>query len=156
MKIVRTLSLLFLALLFLYAGIDKAFHYGGFVKALGGYILVPDGLERYFALPVILAELLVGAGLLFKPWRQPAALLGAILLTAFTVALAINQRYAPGVECGCWFTVTLGKASASHVVQNLVLLGLALSIWLDERSIRSQSGGDLVQPVLDFNEGGEP
>jgi uncharacterized membrane protein YphA (DoxX/SURF4 family) len=151
-KTVRTLSLLFLSLLFLYAGIDKAFHYGGFVKALGGYVLVPDGFERLLALPVILAELLVGAGLLYKPWRQPAALLAAVLLTAFTAALAINQHYAPGVECGCWFTVTLGKASASHIVQNLILLGLALSIWLDERGGR----GELVQPVLDLNEGGEP
>jgi Methylamine utilisation protein MauE len=106
---------------------------------------------------VILAELLVGAGLLFKPWRSPAALLAAVLLTAFTVALAINQRYAPGVECGCWFTVTLGKASASHIIQNLILLGLALSVWLDERSIRSHDRGDLVQTaVLDLKEGGEP
>ena len=133
MKVVRALSLLFLAALFLYAGVDKAFHYGGFVKALGGYVLVPDGLERYLALPVILAEILVGAGLLLKTWRPPASLLAAILLSVFTLALAINQRYAPGVECGCWFTVTLGKATGSHILQNLLLLGLALSVWLDER-----------------------
>ena len=73
MKVVRALSLVFLAALFLYAGIDKLFHYGGFVKALGGYVLVPDGLERHLALPVILAELLVGAGLLIKAWRAPAS-----------------------------------------------------------------------------------
>jgi uncharacterized membrane protein YphA (DoxX/SURF4 family) len=133
MKIVRAISLLFVAALFLYAGIDKAFHYGGFVKALDGYVLVPEGLERYLALPLILTELLVGVGLLLKPWRSPAALAAVLLLSVFTVALAINQRLAPGVECGCWFTITLGKATASHVVQNLILLGLALTIWLEER-----------------------
>jgi uncharacterized membrane protein len=133
MKLARALSLAFLAALFLYAGIDKAFHYGGFVKALGGYVVVPDGAERFFALPVILAELMVGAGLLLRPWRASAALAGAVLLAVFTVALAINQKVAPGAECGCWFTVTLGKATPSHIGQNLVLLGLALSIWLDER-----------------------
>jgi uncharacterized membrane protein YphA (DoxX/SURF4 family) len=132
-KTVRALSLVFLAALFLYAGIDKLFHYGGFVKALGGYVLVPEGLERHLALPVILAELLVGAGLLIKVWRAPASLLAAVLLLAFTVALAVNQRYAPGVECGCWFTVTLGKATSSHILQNVLLLGLAVSVWLDER-----------------------
>jgi uncharacterized membrane protein YphA (DoxX/SURF4 family) len=154
MKIARILSLLFLALLFLYAGVDKAFHYGGFVKALGGYVLIPDGLERYLALPVILAELLVGAGLLFKPWRSPAALLAAILLSAFTIALAVNQHYAPGVECGCWFTVTLGKASASHVAQNLLLLGLALSVWLDERGGLDPTLGAKSSPNV--QEGGTP
>jgi uncharacterized membrane protein YphA (DoxX/SURF4 family) len=133
MNWIRLLSVAFLALLFLYAGVDKAFHYGGFVKALGNYVLVPDGAERFLALPVILSEVLVGAGLLVRSWRAPAALLAAVLLASFTVALAINQAYAPGVECGCWFTVTLGKASASHIAQNLLLLGLAVSVWLDER-----------------------
>lgn len=133
MKIARSLSLVFLAVLFLFAGLDKLFHYGGFVKALGVYVLVPDGLERFLALPVILAELLAGAGLLIKVWRAPAALLAAVLLSAFTVALAVNQVYAPGAECGCWFTVTLGKATSSHILQNVLLLGLAVSIWLDER-----------------------
>lgn len=133
MKIVRALSLVFLAALFLFAGVDKLFHYGGFVKALGGYVLVPEGLERHLAMPVILAELLVGVGLLLKAWRAPASLLAAILLFVFTVALAVNQRYAPGVECGCWFTVTLGKATSSHILQNVLLLGLAVSVWLDER-----------------------
>jgi uncharacterized membrane protein YphA (DoxX/SURF4 family) len=132
-KIVRSLSLVFLAALFLFAGVDKLFHYGGFVKALDGYVLVPEGLERHLAMPVILAELLVGAGLLLKAWRTPASLLAAILLSVFTVALAVNQRYAPGVECGCWFTVTLGKATSSHILQNVLLLGLAVSVWLDER-----------------------
>lgn len=143
MKVVRALSLVFLAALFLYAGIDKLFHYGGFVKALGGYVLVPEGLERHLALPVILAEILAGVGLLLKPWRSPASLLATILLSVFTVALAVNQRYAPGVECGCWFTVTLGKATSSHILQNLLLLGLAVSIWLDERQVDS-----LIQPSV--------
>jgi len=133
MKLIRIPSLLVLAALFLYAGADKAFHYGGFVKALGGYVLVPDGLEGFLALPLILSEVLVGVGLLVRPWRSPAALLAAVLLSVFTLALAVNQHYAPGLECGCWFTVTLGKATPSHILQNVLLLGLALSIWLDER-----------------------
>jgi uncharacterized membrane protein YphA (DoxX/SURF4 family) len=148
MKIARSLSLVFLAVLFLYAGLDKLFHYGGFVKALGGYVLVPDGLERFLALPVILAELLAGAGLLIQIWRTPAALLAAVLLCAFTVALAVNQVYAPGAECGCWFTVTLGKATSSHILQNVLLLGLAVSIWLDERK-----AGPTLDPIPNL-EGG--
>lgn len=133
MKLVRLLSLLLLAALFLYTGIDKAFHYSGFIKALGGYVLVPDGFERHLALPLIFSEILVGAGLLLASWRSAAALLATGLLAVFTLALAVNQHYAPGVECGCWFTVTLGTATTAHIVQNIILLGLAFSVWLDER-----------------------
>jgi uncharacterized membrane protein len=139
MKWVRALSLGFLAALFLYAGVDKALHFAGFMRALSGYVIVPDGMERFLGLPVVLAELLVGMGLLMKPWRQPAALLASVLLLTFTLALAINQRYAPGAECGCWFTVTLGRASGSHVLQNLLLFGLASSLWLDERATRPRA-----------------
>jgi uncharacterized membrane protein YphA (DoxX/SURF4 family) len=132
-SLVRPFSLALLAALFLYAGIDKALHYGGFIKALGNYVLVPDGYERHLALPLILIEILAGCGLLIGSWRSPAALLSTGLLTVFTVALVVNHHYAPGVECGCWFTITLGRATTTHVLQNIVLLGLAFSIWLDER-----------------------
>jgi uncharacterized membrane protein YphA (DoxX/SURF4 family) len=133
-KYIRIVSAAFLGLLFVYAGADKAFHYGGFVKALGGYVLVPDGLESFLALPLILCEILTGVGLLVPAWRRPAALVALAMLAVFTAAIAINQHYRPGAECGCWFTVTLGKASTAHVLQNIVLLGLAASIWLDERT----------------------
>jgi uncharacterized membrane protein len=147
MKIFRAISLYFVAALFLYAGIDKAFHYGGFVNALGGYVLVPEGLERFLAAPLILAELLAGVGLLIKSWRSSAALLAVVLLAVFTIALAINQQLAPGVECGCWFTITLGKATASHIVQNLILLGLAFTIWLEER--RTETSQISLEPSLE-------
>jgi uncharacterized membrane protein YphA (DoxX/SURF4 family) len=133
-RIVRIVSAAFLGLLFVYAGADKAFHYGGFVKALGGYVLVPDGMESFLAMPLILCEILAGVGLLVPAWRRPAALVAMVMLAVFTAAIAVNQHYRPGAECGCWFTVTLGKASTAHVLQNLVLLGLAASIWLDERT----------------------
>lgn len=132
-NLVRPLSLVLLAALFLYVGIDKALHYGGFVKALGGYVLVPDGFERHLALPLILSEILIGIGLLLASWRSAAALLATSLLAVFTLALAVNHYYAPQVECGGWFTITLGTGTTSHIVQNIILLGLAFSIWLDER-----------------------
>jgi len=166
MKTVRLISLLFLAALFLYASVDKALHFGGFVKALAGYVIVPDGGERFLALPLVLSELLVGVGLLIKPWRSSAALLATVLLSTFTLALVVNQRYAPGAECGCWFTVTLGRATGSHIVQNLLLLGLSLSLWLDERgattsdSYRAAAEDTSFQPSarrsLPIDEGGTP
>jgi uncharacterized membrane protein YphA (DoxX/SURF4 family) len=135
LKQISLLSTVFLAVVFLFAGIDKVFHFGGFVTALASYAVVPAAVARYLALPVILSELWVGVGLLIPRWRPTAALAAALLLAVFTVALAVNLVYSPGSLCGCWFTITLGRSTRLHVLQNVVLLALAVSVWLDYRSV---------------------
>src|ERR1700704_5639345 len=111
MRLVALGSRYFLAAVFLYAGADKAFHYGGFVNALRGYVLLPRAAASYVALPIILCEIFVGVSLLVRPWRSRAAVLAAGLLASFTLALAVNQQLAPGTLCGCWFTLTLGRST---------------------------------------------
>ncbi|MEE8524037.1 MAG: MauE/DoxX family redox-associated membrane protein [Thermoanaerobaculia bacterium] len=134
MNVVAVISTWFLAAVFLFAGIDKAFHYDGFVNALRSYALIPELLAAPLAPAVILVELWVGLGLLLRSWRQRAALTGAAVLGVFTLALAVNQWVAPGSICGCWFTVTLAQSSGMHIVQNLVLFGLSLTVWWQMRS----------------------
>lgn len=135
MKLVPTVSAWFLALVFLFAGIDKAAHFEGFVNALASYAIVPAALASTLAPVVILAELWIGLGLLWPAWRGRAALLGAATLSIFTLALAHNQLYAPGSVCGCWFTFTLAESSGMHMAQNVVLVALALTVWWDRRSV---------------------
>ncbi|HEX4960533.1 MAG TPA: MauE/DoxX family redox-associated membrane protein [Thermoanaerobaculia bacterium] len=134
MKHVSLLSAIFLAVVFVFAGIDKIFHFDGFVNALASYAVVPAAVARYLALPVVLSELWVGVGLLVPRWRRTASLAAAVLLAVFTAALIGNLYFSPGSICGCWFTITLGRSTHLHVVQNLVLLALALSVWLDYRA----------------------
>jgi uncharacterized membrane protein YphA (DoxX/SURF4 family) len=134
LKKISLLSAVFLAVVFLFAGIDKVFHFDGFVNALASYAVVPTAVARYLALPVILSELWVGAGLLVPRWRRTAALAAAVLLAIFTVALISNLYFSPGSICGCWFTITLGRTTRMHVAQNVVLLALAVSVWLDTRA----------------------
>ncbi|HEX3551807.1 MAG TPA: MauE/DoxX family redox-associated membrane protein [Thermoanaerobaculia bacterium] len=135
MKHISILSAVFLALIFVFAGIDKIFHFDGFVNALASYAVVPTAVARYLALPVVLSELWVGASLLIPRWRRTAALAGAVLLAIFTVALIGNLYFSPGSICGCWFTLTLGRSTRLHVLQNVVLLALAVSVWLDYRAV---------------------
>lgn len=136
MRYLTAFCYILLAAFFLYAGVDKAFHYGGFIKALDNYVIVPEGTARYLALPVVLVEIWVGLALLVRPWRRGAVLSAAALLVVFTAALALNHRYAPGTVCGCWFTLSLGKATTDHILMNLFLLGLALTLWPDAAARR--------------------
>jgi len=136
-KLIAAGSRYFLAALFIFAATDKLFHYQGFIKALGNYVLVPHGAAEYLALPIILTEVWIGAGLIVRPWRTPAGLLATGLMLMFTCALTLNYVYAPRSVCGCWFSITLGTATITHIVANLFLVGLSITVWLDARSVDS-------------------
>lgn len=148
-RLVDRLSRWFLGAVFLYSGVDKLLHYGGFLTALESSVLVPAALAPYLALPVILLEILVGAGLLFRRTRRAAAATAAGLLAVFTAALVANLLYGPpGAPCGCWFTLTLGESNRLHVALNLALLALAASVALtrgqDEETVQPEPGPELL------------
>lgn len=63
-----------------------------------------------------------------------AALIGVAAMGLFTAALIVNYVYAPESICGCWFSITLGTATLTHILMNLTLLGLAIFTWADRRS----------------------
>ncbi len=124
----------FLALIFLYAGIDKAVHYDGFINAIGSYVLVPDWIAPGLAPMVIGLEIAIGLGLLFPTHRFQAALAGALTLGVFAVALTVNLVVAPGSVCGCWFSITLAQSDEAHIALNLILAVLASTLWWEGRA----------------------
>jgi len=70
-----------LAAVLLYAGIDKNFHYVGFVNVLNAYALLPSGTGSYFAAPVIATEIFVGIGLTVATWRRTALFSASLLFS---------------------------------------------------------------------------
>ncbi len=131
--------LLLLSLLFLLAGADKIAHYDGFVNALRNYSLVPRGSAPILAPCVILVEVLVGAGLWWRPWRARVLVTAACLLGLFSVALGINLLDGNRGICGCWFTITLGQSTWMHITQNLILAALSLCLLWEETRAASES-----------------
>jgi uncharacterized membrane protein YphA (DoxX/SURF4 family) len=129
MKALDKVIIFFLAAVFLWSGIDKILHYHGFLNALRDYVVLPTGTAIFLAIPVIACELVIGLGLLFRPWRRAACLSGAVLLSIFTAVLTLNHAFGGRGICGCWFTVTLARGTVSHIAQNLIMAALALSVW---------------------------
>jgi uncharacterized membrane protein YphA (DoxX/SURF4 family) len=124
----QTASILFLTLLFTLSSLDKLFHYRGFVNALRNYVILPPGVAPYFALPVITVELAIAIGLLMPTLRKTVAIIGALMMLIFTTALFTNFLYGSKGVCGCWFSFTLAQGNTSHIVSNLMLLGLFLTL----------------------------
>jgi hypothetical protein len=126
-----------LVILFLYSGLDKLFHYQGFVNALSDYVLVPKGWARHLAMPVIAIELLIAVGLVVHAWRRSAARLAAVTLGVFTSALLANYFLGARGICGCWFTFTLAQSTELHIAQNLVFLGLAVIVGFENEPAKT-------------------
>ena len=150
MKALNIAILAALTIVFLAAGIDKIFHYEGFLNALRNYVVVPRGTASILGPAVIAAELLVGVGLLVPSWRRDAAIGAALLLALFTAATATNHLLGGRGICGCWFTVTLAEGTAAHVIQNLMFLVLAVLVFWDERTSTvyrlPESSGASIRP----------
>ena len=139
MKLTDRIILFIMIVIFSYAGLDKLFHYQGFIDALGDYVIIPAGIGAYLAAPIIGVEILLGMGLMVPAWRKPAALSGAGLLALFTVALAINYQLGGRGICGCWFTLTLSSSTETHVIQNLIFIAMCVSIWWTARKAPMES-----------------
>lgn len=133
MRVVDRAVVWVLAGVLLVSGIDKLFHYEGFTNALDNYVLVPLGWAPFLALPIIAVEILAGLGLLLPRWRSKAAGLAAVAITCFTLAIAVNYSVGERGICGCWFTVTLAKGTTTHILQNLLLIALAILICVESR-----------------------
>jgi uncharacterized membrane protein YphA (DoxX/SURF4 family) len=149
MRLVDRGIVLLLAAIFLFSGVDKIVHYQGFLNALRDYLVVPRGWAASLAPAIVILELGVGAALLFRPWRRTALATAAGVLALFSVVLETNFMLGGRGVCGCWFTLTLSKSTPLHVVQNLMLMGLALMVWWSEKGTGNRPAPPVPQPAPD-------
>jgi hypothetical protein len=125
-----------LALVFLVACVHKLVAPRAFVDALRGYALVPDSLAPWLAIPIVVAELCAGVGLLVpKLWHEATAAALA-LLVLYAAAMSVNLlRGRRDIDCGCAGGAARQTLSGWLVVRNL-LLAAALGATLAPASER--------------------
>lgn len=129
MKYIHIISICVISAVFLFAGVDKFFHYQSFILTLKSNVLIPEGLAEYIALPIILTEIWIGIGLMKKPLRSNALLVATIILVLFAGILFANYISGNSEACGCWYTLTLSTSTTLHILQNLFLAGLCILLW---------------------------
>lgn len=75
---------------------------GGLPAAVDAYAILPEGAGKVVAPLLIVAEMLAGIGLALPPTRDAGALLGALLLGSFSLAVLVNVlRGTTEFDCGC-------------------------------------------------------
>lgn len=139
----------FLALLFATAAISKLTAIEEFHGVVRNFRLLPDGLARPVALALPVAELAVAAGLMVTALAAPAAVVAALLLAGFGLAIAINvARGRRQIDCGCFRDGMKQRISWLMVARNAGLAGLALLIAALLPAARAGGALDLLVGLM--------
>ena len=117
------------ALLFASAALHKARDLAVFAAIVRAYRVLPAGIEVSWALPVL--EVGVAAGLLLPAARVSAALLGALLLLIYALAMAVNlHRGRRELSCGCGAPQERRPIARWMVGRNLLFTALLAALTL--------------------------
>lgn len=108
-------------IVFLAAVIPKVHHPRAFVRNVGAYRLLPEPLTVPVALCVVAMESFLTLTLLTSWMVRVALPLAALLLTAFSIAIAMNLHRGRRIRCGCF-----GGESERISTRSLVRLALLL------------------------------
>ena len=132
-KFSRLLVRVALGILFVFAGVTKAYDPGAFAIEIQRYNLIPwtPGALASVYLPWL--EILVGALLVLKKFERGALLLITCLLLVFTFALASATFRGLGIDCGCFGKAFMATGTIFPLVRNILLLACTGFLWFDFR-----------------------
>ncbi len=142
------LCALSLTLIFGASGIIKLRDIETFEGSVANYQLTPTSMEKPLAYLIPIAECGSAAGLLLTSTRALAASMLLVLLTMFSVAIAINlARGRTNIDCGCFGPALRQELSGWLLIRNLFLMILT-AVVIFPTSGRAIESIDVVTIVL--------
>ncbi len=117
---------LVLGVVFVWASLDKIYHPDLFARSVANYQLLPEVLVNLAAVVLPWVELICGLLLLSGQWARAAALITALMLLVFIVAVGISLARGLDIHCGCFDTASGRQVGLTLLIEDLGLFVLAL------------------------------
>lgn len=114
-----------LAGVFVYAGAMKLTDVGGLAVDIANYRLLPSFAVAPLAIMLPGIELVAGVALLVRGWARAAAIVIALMLGVFSVAVAQALGRGISLECGC-FGAARDPVTSLTLVRDVGLLAAAV------------------------------
>lgn len=124
-----------LAIIFFYAGIEKAINPIDFAVAIYNYRLLPDYAINLVAVFLPYLEIIIAINFIIGINVRGAALLSTLLFLTFAIALTINLARGLDISCGC-FGATSGNISWFYLVRDFFLFCISLIVLFYDRGWR--------------------
>jgi len=115
-----------LGFVFIYAGILKISDSAGFSDAINNYELLPLSFVNFFAIILPWIEVVAGLFLIFGISVKENSFIISLMLAVFILAIVISLSRGLNIECGCFGTSSGTKVGIIKLVENIILLNLAL------------------------------
>lgn len=134
-EIVYTVCRILLGIIFIYASWDKILDPGTFAKFIANYQIVSLSMGKLAAHFLPWLELVCGICLIINRWSRGSAMVVAMLLVVFMVALGYNIYRGYDISCGCF---SLDEKAPTNMwismILDAVLLAVAIGIILHPQS----------------------
>lgn len=118
-----------LGLVFLGSSVPKLRHPRGFVLLVLEYRVLPPTSGRLYGRVIPHLELLVGLLLITGVAVRLATFLAVVLILSFLAAVAINMARGRDLDCGCFGAARGRRIGSGLVIQDSVLLGVAVALF---------------------------
>ena len=122
----------FLSLAFISAGLSKILNFDFFRLEL----VSMSKLFEFFALPVIVSEVWIGVGLIFRGSRLVSMFFGLIMLFLFTVFVLYRYITGSSSGCGCGVFFINWRTDLIHIVLNFILIILPFFVLINSNKRR--------------------
>ncbi len=117
-----------LAVVFIYASIDKIIHPQSFAQAVFNHQVLPGILINIFAVVLPWMELILGLCLFFNVWMTGASTLTAVLMFIFMSTITFNLLRGLDVGCGCFSTNAEASMNFLTFIRDIFFLCLSFSL----------------------------
>lgn len=124
-----------IAVIFIFAGVEKIADPDTFARSINNYNLFPDAVINLFAVFIPWIEVVSGILLLFGRFIKENAVIIETLLVIFTVLVIISVFRGLNIECGCFGTMSGSRVGWQKVAENtgLILLCLYIILYSEEK-----------------------
>lgn len=133
-----------LAIVFIYASLDKILHPQDFAQAVFNYQVLPDYLINLTAILLPWLELVLGICLLGNIWINGSSLTAALLMLIFMMLITFNLIRGLDVGCGCFSSTSEESMNSRTLLRDLLFfgmsLGLVFSVIRQNRTVFNEQG----------------
>lgn len=134
---------LYIAGLFVYAGMVKINYSAEFAETIASYGMVPHWAVNILAITMPWIELISGILLICGVRVRSAIVVTGGLLVMFTVGIAVNLIWKAPIDCGCFHT--LGDTiSWKTLVRDLTWIAMAGHVFFYDRIFRLERKLDWI------------
>jgi uncharacterized membrane protein YphA (DoxX/SURF4 family) len=117
-----------LAGVLVWAAVPKLLDPATFATDIANYRLVPESWAGPIAVMLPVLELVIGGAILAGLEARGAAIIAAVMLVVFSVAMGQAMARGIDLECGCFGSASESEVGWTSIVRNVLLVALAAVI----------------------------